>query len=152
MHYIEDKKSEFSKRTCVRLKNILKHVCNQIIFNINAQFILQNNKIIFSAFLLVILTFLNSVGNIEAGPINVSEPFNSEDPDQQESGIQDEGSASEETETPQNNCIERYKYVIILNYFFRIPICKKGCDRIMKIVNFGKGRTYGLVYDCTNES
>ena len=22
----------------------------------------------------------------------------------------------------------------------------------MKIVNFGKGRTYGLVYDCTNES
>ena len=98
--------------------------------------------------MLVILTFLDSAGNTEAGPINVLEPFNSEDPDQEESGIQDEGSASEEVETDQNSCIERYKYLLIANYFFRLPVCKKGCYPKIRIINFGKGRTYAITYDC----
>ena len=164
--------SEFSKRTCVRLKSILKHVCNHIIFNINARFISQNNEIIFFAFLLLILTFLNSAGNTEAGPINVSQPFTTDDnaiigeqeqfgessyPDEQESGILDDGSATGETDTKvtptvtptaPNPCVERYEYRIIYNFFFRIPICKQSCLPVLKIVNFGNGRTLGIVYDC----
>ena len=124
--------------------------------------------------MLVIWTFLNSAGNTEAGPINVSQPFTTDDnsiieelkqlgtessnPDQEENGIQAQASAAEESDTKvtrtasrrtvQNTCIARYENRIIHNYFFRIPVCKKGCKRKVRFVNFGKGKTYAIVYDC----
>ena len=124
--------------------------------------------------MLVILTFLNSAGNTEAGPIHVSQPFTTDDngiieelkqlgtessnPDQEESGIQAEASAAEEADTKvkrtasrrtaQNTCIERYLYRTIFNYFFKIPVCKKGCNPKKKTVTFAKGKSYAITYDC----
>ena len=87
--------------------------------------------------MLVILTFLNSAGNTEAGPINVSQPFTTDDNsiieelkqlgtessnlDQEESGIQAEASTAEKADTKvtasrrtvQNTCVKRYEYHII---------------------------------------
>ena len=124
--------------------------------------------------MLVILTFLNSAGNTEAGPIHVSQPFTTDDngiieelkqlgtessnPDQEENGIQAEASTAEETDTKvtrtasrrtiQNACIERYVYYTIYNYAFKIPICKKGCNSRYRTVSFSNGKTYAVRYDC----
>ena len=50
----------------------------------------------------------------------------------------------------ENVCIKRYRYRIICNYFFVIPVCKKhqGCYEVQKIVSFGKGRTYAITFNC----
>ena len=50
----------------------------------------------------------------------------------------------------ENICIKRYRYRIICNYFFVIPVCKKhqGCYEVKKIVSFGKGRTYAITFNC----
>ena len=50
----------------------------------------------------------------------------------------------------ENTCIKRYRYRIICNYFFAIPVCKKhqGCYEVKKIVSFGKGRTYAITFKC----
>lgn len=164
----------------------------------------QNNEIIFSAFLLLILIFLNSAGNTEARPTDVLQPYNSEDNDTflwlgelenpepgreesglgdlplyttddnaiieeleqlekflksnlQETGIQDETSAvgraagkvTKVSRTARNAaCIERYVYRIFYNYVFKIPICKQGCKKRYRTVNFPNGQTLGIAYDC----
>lgn len=50
----------------------------------------------------------------------------------------------------KNRCIKRYDYRIIYNHFFAIPICKKrrGCKEVIKFVNFGRGKTLGITYNC----
>ena len=124
--------------------------------------------------MLVILTFLNSAGNTEAGPINVSQPLTTDDNgiseelkqlgtessnlDQEESGIQAEASTAEEADTKvtrttsrqpiQNPCVERYQYRIIFNRVFRTVICKTGCNTILAIVAFTNGKTFQIPYDC----
>ena len=124
--------------------------------------------------MLVILTFLNSAGNTEAGPTHVSQPFTTDDngiieelkqvgtessnPDQRDSGIQAAASAAEEADTKvtrtasrrtiQKACVERYVYIVLYNYAFRIPICKKGCKPKYRFVTFSNGKTYAIRYDC----
>ena len=122
--------------------------------------------------MLVILTFLNSAGNTEAGPINVSQPFTTDDNgiieelkqlgtessnlDQRESGIQAEASTAEEADTKvtasrrtvQNTCVERYEYHIIYNRVSRIAFCKTGCNPKFLIVTFTNGKTKAIRYDC----
>ena len=51
----------------------------------------------------------------------------------------------------KNNCIRRFRYQIIYNYFFAIPVCKKhsGCIEVKQIVNFPKGRTLAITYNCS---
>ena len=104
----------------------------------------------FSALLVLILTFLNSGGNTEAGPIDILKQ-------QQESGIQDQISVAGEADTKGTQvsrttrnaaCIERYVYRTIYNKVFRIPICKKGCKPRYKTVNFRNGRSKIVLYDC----
>ena len=120
------------------------------------------------------LTFLNSAGNTEAEPINVSQPLTTDDngiseelkqlgtessnPDREESGIQSEASAAEEADTKVtrtasrrtagNPCIERYEHHTISSYIFRIPVCKKGCNEKHRTVILSNGKTYIIVYDC----
>ena len=122
--------------------------------------------------MLVIWTFLNSAGNTEAGPINVSQPFTTDDnsiieelkqlgtessnPDQEENGIQAEASTAEEADTKvtasrrtvQNTCVERYEYHIIYNRVFRIAFCKTGCNPKFLIATFTNGKTKAIRYDC----
>ena len=124
--------------------------------------------------MLVILTFLNSAGNTEAGPIHDSQPFTtdnngiseelkqlgteSSNPDQEESGIQAEASAAEEADTKVtrtasrrtagNTCIKRYEYFTISSYILRIPVCKKGCKAKYRTVIFANGKAKIFVYDC----
>ena len=124
--------------------------------------------------MLVILTFLNSPGNTEAGPINVSQPFTTDDngiieelkqlgtessnPDQEESGNQAEVSVAEETDTKvtrtasrrtaANTCIERYVYRSIFNFLFKIPVCKTGCRGRYRSINFSNGQALAIRYDC----
>ena len=78
--------------------------------------------------------------------------------DLQETGIQDEASAIAEADakaaqvsrTARNAaCIERYVYRTIYNYVFRIPICKQGCKKMYRTVNFSNGQTRAIVYDCS---
>ena len=52
-----------------------------------------------------------------------------------------------------NHCINRFDYRIIYNQFFAIPICKNhiGCIPVIKIVNFGRGKTLPITFNCTRE-
>lgn len=51
----------------------------------------------------------------------------------------------------ENDCIKRFEYRIIYNHLFAIPVCKrhKGCIEVAKIVNFGRGRTLAINFNCT---
>ena len=50
----------------------------------------------------------------------------------------------------RNNCIKKFVYRVIYNYFFAIPVCKrhKGCNGKFKTVNFSNGKTLAIQYDC----
>lgn len=50
----------------------------------------------------------------------------------------------------RNNCIKKFVYRVIYNYFFAIPVCKqhKGCNGKFKTVNFSNGKTLAIRYDC----
>lgn len=52
-----------------------------------------------------------------------------------------------------NPCITKTRYSFIYNRLFEIPICKKnhGCHEVVKIVNFGKGRTLAVTYNCQKQ-
>lgn len=50
----------------------------------------------------------------------------------------------------RNNCIKKFVYRVIYNYFFAIPVCKKrkGCREKFMSVNFSNGETSAIRYDC----
>lgn len=74
--------------------------------------------------------------------------------DNQEESLTADGAGLTRTSFPssvnKNPCIKRFRYRIIFNYFFAIPVCKghQGCFEVIKIVNFGKGRTYAIPTNC----
>ena len=74
--------------------------------------------------------------------------------DSQEELLTADGAGLTRTSFPsnvnKNPCIKRFRYRIIFNYFFAIPVCKRhqGCFEVIKIVNFGKGRTYAITTNC----
>lgn len=81
--------------------------------------------------------------------------------DSKEIATQRENSAGEENikeeQSPANSlnarnannpCIERYVYRIYYNYVFKVPICKKGCTPLHKIVAFSNGKQVAIPYDC----
>ena len=57
------------------------------------------------------------------------------------------------TSINKNPCIKKIRYSFIYNQLFEIPICKKnhGCHEVVKIVNFGKGRTLAVTYNCQKQ-
>lgn len=74
--------------------------------------------------------------------------------DNQEESLTADGAGLTRTSFPssvnKNPCIKRFRYRIIFNYFFAIPVCKghQGCFEVIKIVNFGKGITYAIPTNC----
>ena len=74
----------------------------------------------------------------------------------QETGIQGDASAVEETDAKvsrtarnaANACIKRFVYRIIYNWVFKIPVCKQGCQSKFRTVNFSNGKTLAIVFDC----
>ena len=48
-----------------------------------------------------------------------------------------------------NPCISSYKFRTIFNKFFKIPVCKNGCKPRKKTVNFAKGISKAITFDCT---
>lgn len=50
----------------------------------------------------------------------------------------------------RNNCIKKFVYRVIYDYFFAIPVCKKhkGCREKFRTVNFSNGKTLAIAYDC----
>ena len=54
----------------------------------------------------------------------------------------------EKEKTTNNQCLKKFDYRLIYNYFFEIPLCKKECKEKVKFVTFLNGEMLSVVYDC----
>ena len=54
----------------------------------------------------------------------------------------------EKEKTTNNQCLKKFDYRLIYNYFFEIPLCKKECKEKVNFVTFSNGEMLSVVYDC----
>ena len=55
----------------------------------------------------------------------------------------------EKEKTTNNQCLNKFDYrLIIYNYFFEIPLCKKECKEKVNFVTFSNGEMLSVVYNC----